>query len=160
MNKEQEFRAGVRLYLESLDQDIEPVLAKLIAYQYPQEVGSIDFEIFVDAFTQEFPVRAFFMDSSNSEFFIYVDGKAEYPAPVAPELLNIPCVYSEEFEEAFTESDEEFDPWHHATEVLIEWFSEKWLNAGGTSFGLKATISPHNSPHKFNLITSEWQSRC
>lgn len=159
MTKEQEFRSGVRSLLENLDQDIEPVLVKLIAHSYPQEVVSIDFEIFTDGFTQEFPVRAFFMDSSNSEFFVYVNGKAEYPSPVDPGLLNIPHVYPEEFEDAFTESDGEFDPWHHATEVLIDWFSEQWLKAGGSTFRLKATIAPHDSAHEFNLNTSEWQRR-
>ena len=159
MNKVQEFKSGVRSCLEILDKDIEPVLAQLVSHPYPSEVACIDFEIFMDGFTDGFPVRAFFMDLDNSEFFIYKDGKANYPSPVDPELLDVPCVYPQEFEDTFTGDDEEFDPWHHATEVLIDWFSKKWVAAGGLDFGLSATIAAHDSVHEFNLKTLTWQSR-
>lgn len=159
MNKMQEFKSGVRACLEALDKDIEPVLAQLVTHRYPLEVAAIDFEVFVDGFTQGFPVRAFFMDLDNSEFFIFSDGKAEYPSPVDPKLLNIPCVYPQEFEDTFTEDDEEFDPWAHATEVLIDWFSKRWVAAGGFGFLLRATIAAHDSVREFNLNTLTWQGR-
>lgn len=159
MNKEQKFKAGVRHYLDALDLVVTPILAKLIAYRYPLEVVGIDFEIFVDGFTQEFPMRAFFLDSDNSEFFLYVDGKAEYPSPVDPQLICISGVYPQEFEDEFTESDDEFDAWRHATEVFISWFSERWQSAGGAEFELRATIAPHDSANEFNLKTAKWQRR-
>ena len=159
MSKVQEFKNGVESCLEALGSDIEPVLAQLISHRYPPEVACIDFEIFVDEFTQGFPVRAFFLDQNNSEFFLYSDGKAEYPSPVNPELLNVPCVYPQEFEDTFTDDDEFFDPWSHATEVLIDWFSKKWTGAGGADFGLRATIAAHDSAHEFNLKTLRWQDR-
>lgn len=158
MNKEKEFRAGVRRYLDALDQSITPILSQLIAYRYPTEVVAIHFEVFGYEFTRGFPVRAFFIDSSNSEFFVYVDGKAEYPSPVDPGLISISGVYPLEFEDPFIELDE-FDAWRVATEVLIGWFSEKWLSAGGANFELRATIAPHGGPNEFNLKTAKWQGR-
>jgi hypothetical protein len=42
-------------------------------------VVALDFEVFSARWSEGFPARAFFMNESNSEHFIYVDGKAEYP---------------------------------------------------------------------------------
>ncbi|MEH6494089.1 hypothetical protein [Halopseudomonas sp.] len=159
MSKVQEFKNGVESCLEALDSSIAPVLAQLVSHRYPPEVAGIEFEIFVDEFTQGFPVRAFFLDLNNTEFFLYSAGRAEYPSPVDPELLNIPCVYPQEFEDTFTDDDEDFDPWSHATKALIGWFSKKWHDAGGADFGLRATIAAHDSAQEFNLKTLTWQSR-
>ena len=122
MSIEQEFREKVAGCLNALSVDIEPVLKALIEYEYPKEVVSLEFEVFVDGFTQEFPVRAFFMDSDNSEYFVYVNGKAEYPSPVDPGLLKIDHVYPYELEEEYTTKDDTLDPWSIATNELVEWF--------------------------------------
>ena len=159
MNIEQEFREKVNEHLNRLSAEIQPVLKKLIEYNYPKEVASLEFEIFVDGFTQEFPVRAFFMDSDNSEHFVYVDGQAEYPSPVDPGLLDIDHVYPYELEEEYTSKDDELDPWSVATNELVAWFSKCWSEVGGQSFKLKANIAPHDSNHEFNLVKSEWQER-
>ena len=156
MDKEVRFREGVKAYLSALNGDIEKVLSKLLKYDYPSAVKSIDFEIFVDGYSDEFPVRAFFMDEDNSEYFIYKNGKAEYPSPVDPGLLNIPYVYPQEFEDEFTDDDENFDPWSLATEEFISWFSERWLAVGGAFFKLSATIAPHDTMHVFDLVKSQW----
>lgn len=71
MEIEQEFREGVKGCLVQLTDKVIPLLQKLIRHDYPDEVVSLDFEVFTDGFTQEFPVRAFFMDSDNTEFFLY-----------------------------------------------------------------------------------------
>jgi hypothetical protein len=156
MDKETKFREGVIEHLNVYNGDIEEVLSQLLKHDYPSEVKSLDFEIFVDGFSNEFPVRAFFMDEDNSEFFIYKNGIAEYPSPVDPSLLNIPYVYSDDFENQFTENDDDFDPWSLATEELINWFSERWLAIGGASFKLNATIAPHDTIHVFDLVKSQW----
>lgn len=148
------------IHLDKLSADIKPVLKALIEYEYPKEVVSLEFEVFVDGFTQEFPVRAFFMDSDNSEYFVYVDGKAEYPSPVDPGLLKIDHVYPCELEEEYTNKDNTLDPWKIATNELVEWFSRCWLAVGGEDFNLKSSIAPHDSSHEFNLQKSKWQTRC
>ena len=99
------------------------------------------------------------MDEDNSEHFVYIDGKAEYPSPVDPGLLKIEHVYPYELEEEFTSKDESLDPWHIATKELIEWFSKCWQAADGKTFKLKANIAPHDSNHEFNLVDSKWQER-
>jgi hypothetical protein len=109
MNIEKEFSAKVQEHLHGLTSSIEPVLKELIEYNYPKEVVSLEFEIFADGFTQGFPVRAFFMDSDDSEHFIYVNDEAQYPSPVDPELLEIEHVYPYELEEKYINQDEEFD---------------------------------------------------
>lgn len=157
MDKDIEFKNGVRGYLNSLNEDIEKVLTQLICYDFPGEVDKISFEVFADGFTQYFPVRAFFMDDSKNEFFIMVDGKAEYPSPVDPALLDIPYVYPDEFEDKFIAQDENFDSYTLATEELIQWFSERWNAVGGANFKLKASIAPHDSTTEYNLVISEWE---
>lgn len=63
------------------------------------------------------------MDSNNSEHFVYVNGEAQYPSSVEPELLEIEYVYPYEFEEKYINEDEDFDPWSIAIDELIQWFS-------------------------------------
>jgi len=153
---EKEFREIVRSYLEMLNEDLEEVLKKLINYQFPEEVKSLDFEIFSDGFTEGFPVRAFFMDIDNTEFFVYRDGKAEYPSPVDPGLLNINNVFPSEIEEIYEEKDEDFNSWGIATEELTEWFAIRWIDAGGGKFNLKASIAHHDSLRKYDLVQQKW----
>jgi hypothetical protein len=159
MSIEQEFKEQVIEHLEKLSDHLKPVLKELIEYDYPDEVDTLAFEIFVDGFSSEFPVRAFFMDKDNSEHFIYIDGKAEYPSPVDPDLLKIDQVYPYELEEEYTNKDESLDPWQIATNELIEWFSKCWQAAGGKTFKLKANIAPHDSNHEFDLVEGKWQER-
>jgi hypothetical protein len=159
MSIEQEFKEQVIEHLEKLSDHLKPVLKELIEYDYPDEVDTLAFEIFVDGFSSEFPVRAFFMDKDNSEHFIYIDGKAEYPSPVDPDLLKIDQVYPYELEEEYTDNDESLDPWKIATNELIDWFSKCWQAAGGKTFKLKANIAPHDSNHEFDLVEGKWQER-
>lgn len=159
MNIEQEFSEKVQEHLQGLTTSIKPILKELIEYNYPKEVVSLEFEIFADGFTQGFPVRAFFMDSNDSEHFVYVNGEAQYPSPVEPELLEIEYVYPYELEEKYINQNEDFDPWSIAIDELIQWFSECWKEMGGESFKLKASIAPHDDDQVYNLIESKWKER-
>ena len=159
MNIEQEFSAKVQEHLQALTASINPVLKELIEYNYPKEVVSLEFEIFADGFTQGFPVRAFFMNANDSEHFVYVNGEAQYPSPVEPELLEIEHVYPYELEEKYINQDEDFDPWSIAIDKLIQWFSECWREMGGELFQLKANIAPHDNNQAYNLVESEWEER-
>ncbi len=150
MSFEQEFTEKVGGYLDKLTDKLQPILKQLIEHDYPQEVVTLAFEVFVDGFTSQFPVRVFFMD---------IDGKAAYPSPVNAHLLDIDHVYPDEFEEEYIEKDEDLDPWQIATNALIEWFSKCWIAAGGHSFKLNANIAPHDSHYEFNLVDSQWQER-
>ena len=160
MSFEQEFTEKVGGYLDNLTDELQPILKQLIEHDYPQEVATLAFEVFVDRFSSQFPVRVFFMDKDNTEYFVELDGKATYPAPVNPSLLDIDHVYPDEFEEEYIDKDEDLDPWQIATNALIEWFSKCWIAAGGKSFKLKANIAPHDSHYEFNLVESQWQERC
>lgn len=159
MNIEQEFSEKVQEYLHGLTASIKPVLKELIEYDYPKEVISLEFEVFADGFTQGFPVRAFFMDSDDSEHFVYINGEAQYPSPVDPELLEIEHLYPYELEEKYTNQDEDFDPWSIAIDELIQWFSECWREMDGESFQLKANIMPHDNDEVYNLVDSKWEER-
>jgi hypothetical protein len=94
---------------------------------------------FLDDFTRDFPIRAFYMDNDNREVVTYVNGKAEYPSPVDPGLLDIPYVYPVELENSLVSECKEANSWGVAAEVMIEWFSKSWLSLGGDKFSLKAT---------------------
>lgn len=159
MSIEQAFKQQVMAHLEALSDDLKPILKELIEYEYPCEVDTVAFEIFSDGFSSGFPVRAFFLDEDNDEYFIRIDGNAEYPSPVDPGLLEITGVYPRELEETYTAMDETLDPWDIAIEALVEWFSLCWQESGGCRFKRKANIAPHDSYHEFNLLSGKWQDR-
>ena len=120
---------------------------------------SLEFEVFANEFTKGFPVRAFFIDANNSEHFVYVNGKAQYPSPVDPELLEIEHVYTYKLEEKYINEDEDFDLWSIASDELIQWFSKCWKEVGGELFKLKANIALHDNDQAYNLIESKWEKR-
>jgi hypothetical protein len=156
---EQTFQHQVRACLAPHRVQLSEVLGRLIQHRYPAEVAAIDFEVFSDGFTTGFPVRAFFLDRYNTEFFQFIDGKAVYPCPIDPGLLDIDSVYPEELEDELTSASPESDPWHLATEELFKWFRSCWLSAGGNKFGLYATIAHHDSSQELNLLTGAIQQR-
>lgn len=154
---ERTFRHGVRDSLSKLDAQIEGVLLSLVSHEYPPEVFALSFEVFSDGFTSGFPVRAFFMDRSNTEHFLWEGEEAKYPSPVDPGLLEINHVYAEELEEKLEEHSPESDSWGIATEELIQWFARHWRRIGGENFSLVATIAPHDSSKELNLKSGAWQ---
>jgi hypothetical protein len=158
-DSELEFRRLVRARLGELDESLTRVLEKLITHKYPNEVVAVDFELFSDGFTSGFPVRAYLVDQTNSEFFVCQNGREEYPSPVDPELLEIECVYPDEAEDQLTSADPEADPWHLASCEFFEWFLACWRKAGGRYFPLAATIAHHDSSTEINLINGETQTR-
>ncbi|HLD65532.1 MAG TPA: hypothetical protein VJA19_05785 [Pseudomonas sp.] len=157
--QEADFRDEIRARLSQIEEKLVDVMRKLIAYQYPPEVHAIDFEIFTDSFTSQFPARAFFLDKSNTEYFIYVNGKAAYPSPVDPDLLEIEHIYSEELEEAFTTANPDADPWYIASSEFLPWFVTCWAKAGGAKFSLHASIAPHDSSWEVDLATGKERTR-
>lgn len=155
MQLENLFRKNVNIHLAKLTDQLVLVLRELIKYNFPSKVVSLEFEVFTDGFTQEFPVRAFFMDADNSEFFLYDNGKVVYPSPIDPGLLDIPHVFTDEFEEEFIEKDEDLDTFTLAGYELVTWFRDCWLKAGGEKFTLRANIKLHGDIKEFNLMSSE-----
>ncbi len=153
------FQAAVTERLQFLRSSLVPVLRQLVEHQYPDEVVSLDFEVFTDGFTQGFPVRAFFIDSENNEYFLSFDGSPEYPSPVDPQLLHIDRVYGDDLEPRFLEEDEDLDTFTLAGEALVPWFAECWRHAGGRAFGRAATVRLHDDPRVFDLARGAWSLR-
>jgi hypothetical protein len=150
------FQAGVVAHLEPLTDRLVPVLRRLVDFPYPAEVETLDFEVFCDGFTEGFPVRAFFIDAQNCEFFGYRGGKAEYPCPVDPDLLQLEAVYPREFVEPFRAESPELDHFTLAGEALIPWFARCWVTAGGRRFRRNALIGLHDSFRRFDLVRQVW----
>ena len=150
------FQAGVVRHLEPLSSQLVPVLKRLVAYPFAAQVHHLDFEVFCDGFTAGFPVRAFFMDADNCEYFVCVEGKARYPCDVDPELLKIGKVYSREFEEEFTRQDVDLDCFTLAGEALIPWFGQCWTAAGGQLFDRGACIVLHDDSRRYDLLRQKW----
>ena len=156
---EDRFRQEVRENLSRIEDALVAVLGQLANFTYPDEIAAIDFEVLGDAFSSQFPARAFFLDKSNCEYFVEVDGKATYPSPVDPELLHITGIYSQEFEDECIADAPDLDPWSIATEEFILWFHLCWGKAGGSSLKLAATLAHHDSSREFNLQSGQWQAR-
>lgn len=154
------FRNSVQASLAKLDNQISRVLESLVTHKYPDEVFALSFEVFSDGFTSGFPVRAFFMDRTNTEYFIFDGGEAKYPSPVDPSLIEIECVYPEELEEELEVSSPNLDTWEIASDELIHWFAKHWESVDGLNFPLVATIAIHDSSKEFNLKSGAWQPSC
>jgi|SRR5688500_7564709 hypothetical protein len=154
-----EFKAAIHEGLRVYEDSLIAVLRLVVTHTYPSEVVAVDFEVFPDSWSQGFPARAFFLDESNSEHFIYVDGEARYPSAVDPGLLNVPYIITRECEESFCRRNPDLDTFTLGTEEFISWFAGCWRQAGGVTFALRATIADHDSDREFNLLTNEWQDR-
>lgn len=154
---EHTFRQAVRTGLAQLDAPIEAALTSLVRHPFPQEVYALAFEVFGNGFTSGFPVRAFFMDRTNTEYFVWEGGQAEYPSPIDPGLLDIDHVYPYEVEEALEAVSPDSDPWAIASEELIPWFASHWLRVGAAGFSKVATIAMHDADQEFDLRAGRWQ---
>ena len=159
MSAQKEFEREVDTHLQRLNDDIEDVLRQLIEQDYPEAVKGLAFEVFPDSFTSEFPVKVFFMDKYNAQYFVFDQGKPEVPSDVPPELLDIDEVYPYELEDEYELKADDFDPWDVATHALIQWFSTRWQAAGGDKFALNACITPTDTMDDFNLKTGHWDRK-
>ena len=155
-NTSDEFREAVTAQLERLSPALTSVLRRLISHPYPPEVDHVDFEVFCDGFTEGFPVRAFFMDETNCEHFVHVDGEAQYPTSVDPGLLEIDEVYPRSFEEDFAARDAALDYMTAAGEALVPWFATCWRAAGGLAFPRPAYIGLHDDSARYDLASGQW----
>jgi hypothetical protein len=153
------FKTAVTGKLQPVTPALVDVLHQLVRHDYPDEVVSLDFEVFADSFTSSFPVRVFFMDQTNGEHFVEVNGNAEYPSPVDPGLLELACIYDDEFEAAYLAEDDELDTFTLAGEALVPWFFECWKRAGGAAFTRSASIMLHDDARCFDLVRGVWRSR-
>ncbi len=158
MSIENEFRSEVRGHLEKLTAEMVPVLATLVAYEFPEEVAALVFEVFPGGFTYRFPVRTFFLDEDNSEFFVYEGDKAAYPSPVDPDLLDIERVYPDELPARYLAAAQDMDTQTLAGVELIDWFSKCWDEAGGGHFSRLAIILMHEDIKVFDLKNHAWLS--
>ena len=156
-DRELEFQRRVVQALEAHSAALIGVLEQLVVHDYPSEVASLDFEVCPQSFTSGFPVRAFFMDRDNSEFFVYEGDDAQYPSPVDPGLLDLPSVIREDAAQDLLAADPDADDLTLAAEALIPWFGRCWLAAGGASFTRSATIAVHDDVRFFDLLQQRWQ---
>ena len=152
------FKFAIRTGLRAHQDSLIAVLQQLVKQPYPPEVVAISFEVFPDSWSQGFPVRAFFLDESNNEHFVFVEGEANYPSAVDPGLLTVPYIITPEAEESFHRRSPELDRFTLGAEEFILWFADCWIQAGGLEFALSATIADHGD-QEFNLLTSKWQER-
>lgn len=154
MNQNEDVQSLVLNYLKKLDDSLLPVLEQIIQQRYPLEVTTLAFEIFSDQFSEQFPIRVFFLDENHTEFFAIVNGEARYPSVIDPSLIMIDGVYPREFEAKCLSQG--IDIWTVSSKVCMQWFIENWNKAGGTDFKLYATIAPHDSAEKFDLVEQTW----
>jgi hypothetical protein len=156
---EGEFQQSIERALELHTQALVSVLRELVRYNYPSEVVSVDFEVFPDSFTSGFPVRAFFIDETNSEYFVVVGDEARYPSPVDPGLLNIPRVYDLSLEKALAVECPHADAFTLAGGVIISWFARCWAEAGGLRFSRQSSICLHDDLRVYDLVAGRWRTQ-
>ena len=154
MNQNQDVQSQILNHLKTFDDLLVPVLVQLIQQRYPLEVKTLAFEIFSEQFTEQFPIRVFFLDEDHSEHFVLVNGEARYPSVIDPSLILIDGVYPKAFEaECLSQG---IDIWTISAQVCMQWFIEHWSKVGGKNFTLLATIAQHDSSAQFDLIEQIW----
>lgn len=154
MHPNQDVQSAVLNYLKTFDDSLLSVLKQLIQQRYPLEVKTLAFEIFSEQFSEQFPIRVFFLDEDHSEHFVMVNGEARYPSVIDPSLLLIDGVYSRDFECQYLSQG--IDIWTISSQVCMQWFIELWIKAGGGNCTLQATIAQHDSSARFDLIEQLW----
>ena len=155
---ESEFQRAVVNALEQHTQALVAVLRQLVQYDYPPEVVSVEFEIYPDGFTSGLPVRAFFMDETNSEYFVLSGNEARYPSPVDPGLLKLARVYDSSLESALEEASPDADTYTLAAEAMIPWFARCWAEAGGLHFSRRSSINLHDDLKVYDLVSQRWRT--
>ena len=154
----EDFQERVAESLAPYTSALTEILRKVVKHEYPTEVASVDFEVFPDGFTSGFPVRAFFMDDTNSEFFVQEGSEAKYPCPVDPGLLVISRVYDVSLEEELEATHPNTDAYTLAGQALIPWFAQCWVAAGGLQFDRSARIALHDELESYDLVLQRWQT--
>ena len=155
----EEFRSKLREGLRPLQDPLTTALQQLVEYEYPLEVVAIAFEVFPDTWSQGFPARAFFLDESNNEHFIFINGEVQYPSPIDPGMLDVAGIVTAEYENNLRVRDPNLDTFSIGAEEFIAWFAVCWQKAVGTEFQLRATIADHDSDRELDLRTGRWQDR-
>jgi hypothetical protein len=155
----EEFRSKLLEGLHPLQTSLIVALKQIIDHPYPPEVFAVAFEVFPDTWSRGFPARAFFLDGSNNEHFIYVNGEATYPSPIDPGILDVPHIITSEYENSILDRDPTLDTFSVGADEFIAWFAVCWAKAGGTKFPLHATIADHDSERELNLRSGQWQDR-
>ena len=158
-NLTEEFKTKLLEGLYPLQTSLIAALKQIIEHRYPPEVVAVAFEVFPDTWSRRFPARAFFLDGSNNEHFIYVNGEATYPSPIDPGILDAPHIITSEYENSILARDPTLDTVSIGADEFIAWFALCWGKAGGTRFRLHATIADHDSDRELNLSNGQWQDR-
>jgi hypothetical protein len=96
------------------------------------------------------------LDAEYTEVFLYEGGKAKYPSPVDPGLLDLEQVYSPELEQAMAANCPGCDYLTLAGMTLISWFGERWTEAGGLQFSRQAHIALHDDRESYDLVRQSW----
>lgn len=148
MRVQDQLKDAVRAELAPLTGGVSAAIGKLTTFAYPPAVTRLDFEIFPDS---GFPVRVFFMDADNCEYFTFVEGRATYPSPIAPELFELDHAAAKTLVNTFLDMDEGLPVYEIIAETIIAWFAECWKASASAAFALDAAIALHDSRDSFDL---------
>lgn len=138
MSIEHEFVAAVQKHFERLTPLLDAELISAGEYDYSEEVKFLLIEYDSPHFSEEFSVSLWPMDrdgEATADGHWFLKGKA---VAVPPEIYE---------DERF----ESIEPWGIASELLEQWFIERWGNKAGQS--LPAYIGHHDSYFKRSLHT-------
>lgn len=135
-----ELRQELLQSLELLAPQLTKELKSLISRPIDDSACLISFEIYPPSFISRFPVRWDWIESDL--------GQIEGGSLLADSggILQKKHYANE-------------DPLPFALPVLVDWFSERWKEAGGHEYSLPAFIECRGSDSMFNLKTLSWIDR-
>ena len=141
--REDELRDEVRKRLEPFTGPLIEELRTILAAPKPAGTHTIDFEVHSDEFRDTFGIRWDPMDAENDQ----LDGGhplLKDSGPLIPRDL--------------------FDLFDHfgidipdtAYRVLLDWFRDVWITAGGSDCAYASRLGHHDAGISFDLKTGEW----
>ena len=147
MNSASAYRKALEAFLASYDEEVTRRLRDFVAMPFEPDAAHVLFEDFLDSHGTKFPVLIALTTSSSG---VYCDARRCILSTMS---FNIPPSLNPAASDC--DVDDASEEWRS---VFFSWFQQRWIAAGGLSYGLPASIGEHDAPEAFDLMLGKWIS--
>ncbi|GAM12798.1 hypothetical protein [Mesobacillus selenatarsenatis] len=152
-------------YIDSIKANLEKQTDLLVgnlkqsfSYNFSPDIDLLDFSAFIEPTRFELSIRMFSMDKEGNEVF---DEGNDPPVFAGSEEILSEVEYHQmndsqldDFFEFYEQNEETLVP--REQKVFIDWFSQCWEKAGGTSLKLPSYFIFHDDYKSYDLKSNKW----